>query len=107
MSTQDDHQRIRRLSGHSDIRTLPKAEQAIRIQKELGCHVKDVLEVLHVSKGQYYRAKHAMQEGRPVGVAGRPTYLTEAQEMELVERVRTANKNNETYTVWDLCDEVQ
>lgn len=80
----------RHLLGTQDFRCLSAAEQAIKLIQEKHCGVREALRVTCVSAASYYRAKQALQEGRSIGVHGRPTILGDEGEALLVNALDEA-----------------
>jgi transposase len=85
---------LKKLIARREFRKLGDVEKAVKLNKEYGTSQEDAAAVCGVSRNQLRKGKKAVEEGRDVGVVGRPTLLNPKEEEQLVALVKENVKKN-------------
>jgi hypothetical protein len=89
---------LSRLAATSEFRELNFVSQAALLKKSGNATYKQLEEYFDVPSTTIFRAKRAIDEGRAIGVNGRPTYFTPSELDRLIEIIKIKIQESITMT---------
>lgn len=92
--------------NREDYRNLAPAAQGVKLMAEQGAKLSEACKATGTDKNAIKRAKKALEEGREVGVNGRPKNLRPGEEEELARIVQSNIEKKTPLTYLEFKDEV-